>query len=140
MRETAGEVYVNGAHLNSAWTTGYWQAQGCWDTTSDLPNLAASARGGVQADAAEIGVPMGHSFMMGDNRTARGSQDFRSFGVIPLRDVAGRAAGVIWPVLRSENVGFDCTGLKVRGFSGAEVRHLRVLDRPPGFTGVPAPR
>lgn len=140
VRVTAGEVYVNGAHLDSAWTTGYWQEQGCWDTESDLANLATSSREGVQDDAPEITVPDGHYFVMGDNRTARGSEDSRAFGPVPRADVAGRAAGVIWPILRSENVQFDCEGLKVQDFSGAKVRNVRVLDRPAGFMAVPAPR
>ncbi|WP_291426281.1 signal peptidase I, partial [Deinococcus sp.] len=89
-----GEVSVNGTRLDSSWTTDYWREQGCWDTQSDLANSIASGRIGVVQQAQEITVPAGQYFVMGDNRTANGSEDSRMFGPVPLRDIAGRAAAV----------------------------------------------
>lgn len=137
VRVTGGEVFLNGARLDSSWTTAYWQAQGCWDTDSDLANHAASAREGVQPDAAEITVPPGHYFLMGDNRSVRGSEDSRAFGTVPQRDVAGRAAAVVWPVLRQQTLSFDCGATRAGTLSGATVRNWRVLNRPEAFSPVP---
>ena len=126
-------VLVNGAALPDN-PAAYWRAQGCWDTASPLANQAQSARDGLVDDEQEITVPEGEYFVIGDNRTASGSEDSRLFGPVPLRNIAGRAAAVIWPVLRRETGTYDCRArLRPQDhvtFSGKSVLNLRWL-RPP---------
>jgi len=133
VRVTGGEVFVNGQKLDSGWTTDYWEEQGCWDTQSPLANGAASSERGVLQDQAEITVPGGRYFVMGDNRTAGGSEDSRLFGPVPLRDIAGRAAAVVWPIMRKTNVKYDCGAGQVAELSGESVLNWRALTRPEGF-------
>lgn len=45
-------------------------------------------------------VPEGHLFVLGDNRAPLGSRDSRAFGPIAGSSVAGRAAWVVWPLVR----------------------------------------
>lgn len=45
-------------------------------------------------------VPAGHYFVMGDNRSAGGSEDSRYFGPVEAMAIAGRATAVIWPPRR----------------------------------------
>ncbi|HET8985417.1 MAG TPA: signal peptidase I, partial [Trueperaceae bacterium] len=45
-------------------------------------------------------VPEGTYFVMGDNRSAGGSEDSRYFGPIDAIAIAGRATAVIWPPRR----------------------------------------
>jgi signal peptidase I len=45
-------------------------------------------------------VPDDHVYVMGDNRAPLASRDSRVFGPVPLAQVAGRAAWVVWPWLR----------------------------------------
>ncbi|BDP44716.1 signal peptidase I (plasmid) [Deinococcus aetherius] len=134
VRVSGGEVFVNGVKLDSSWTTDYWREQGCWDTQSDLANNATSSGAGILQDQPEITVPAGQYFVMGDNRTAGGSEDSRLFGPVPLRDIAGRAAAVVWPITRRTNARYDCARESVVGLSGKAVLNWRVLVRPPGFT------
>ena len=138
IRIEGGEVYLNGQRLDSSWTTAYWQEQGCWDTGSDLANRATSGRAGVMPDQAEFTVPAGTYFVMGDNRTANGSEDSRMFGPVPLRDIAGRAAAVVWPIMRKTTATYDCNAETVQGLSGENVLNWRVLGRPDAFKSVPA--
>ncbi|MDB5044992.1 MAG: signal peptidase [Deinococcus sp.] len=128
-----GEVTLNGTKLDSSWTTDYWRQQGCWDTQSDLANLAASSRNSVLTDQPEITVPAGQYFVMGDNRTPNGSEDSRLFGPVLKRDVAGRAAAVIWPIMRKTQIKYDCAADNVAELSGENVLNWRVLTRPEGF-------
>ena len=134
-----GEVTVNGTRLDSSWTTDYWREQGCWDTQSDLANNAASGRAGALKVAQEITVPAGHYFVMGDNRTENGSEDSRMFGPVELRDIAGRAAAVVWPIMRKANAKYDCANETVAELSGPNVLNWRLLNRPEGFGAIPAP-
>lgn len=133
---SGGEVTVNGVKLDQSWTTDYWREQGCWDTQSDLANAAASPRAGVIAPAQEVTVPPHHYFMMGDNRTANGSEDSRMFGVVPMRDIAGRAAAVVWPIMRKANMKYDCAAETVGEVSGPNELNVRLLAPPPGFAAL----
>jgi signal peptidase I len=133
VRIEGGEVFINGVKLDSGWTTNYWREQGCWDTQSDLANNATSAAQGLLPDQAEITVPQGQYFLMGDNRTQGGSEDSRLFGPVPLRDIAGRAAAVVWPIMRKTNARYDCASGQVTALSGANVLNWRTLDRPEAF-------
>jgi signal peptidase I len=54
---------------------------------------------------APLPVPADHVYVLGDNRTPLASRDSRAFGAVPTADVAGRAAWVIWPPLRSTPAG-----------------------------------
>jgi signal peptidase I len=53
-------------------------------------------------------VPAGQYYLMGDNRSPEGSYDSRALGPVPLRDVAGRAALSVWPLVRWANTTYDC--------------------------------
>ena len=58
----------------------------------DEPYLAPGSR---LPDFAQVTVPQGEVFVMGDNRS--NSTDSRSFGPIPEGDIVGRAFVIIWP-------------------------------------------
>jgi len=45
-------------------------------------------------------VPTASVFVLGDNRGPLASRDSRAFGAVPLAQVAGRAAWVVWPPFR----------------------------------------
>jgi signal peptidase I len=47
-------------------------------------------------------VPPDHVFVLGDNRAPLASRDSRVFGPVPLAQVAGRAAWVVWPPVRQD--------------------------------------
>ncbi|PNY82799.1 signal peptidase I [Deinococcus koreensis] len=133
IRIEAGEVFVNGVKLDSSWTTDFWREQGCWDSQSPLATQATSNQAGVMPDQAEITVPPGRYFVMGDNRTQSGSEDSRLFGPVARRDVAGRAAAVVWPIMRKTNAKYDCAADRVAELSGPNVLNWRTLGRPEGF-------
>ena len=50
-------------------------------------------------------VPADSVYVLGDNRTPLASRDSRAFGAVPTAAVAGRAAWVIWPPVRSAPAG-----------------------------------
>ena len=156
IRISQGITYVNGRALDAGFTTDYWKTQGCWDTASTPANSATSSVKSIVTDQAELTVPKGQYFLQGDNRTEGGSEDSRFFGPIPLRDVAGRATAVIWPIMRQETGKYDCNwprdDLKTPDgqpkdsdpahavtFSGKSVLNWRGLGRPPAFDNVVKP-
>lgn len=148
IRIEAGNVYVNGAKLDQSFTTSYWQQQGCWDTQSPLANNIQAVDTGRGLESSffkqnqqEITVPAGEYFVMGDNRTATGSEDSRLFGPVKLRDIAGRAAAVIWPIMRQKEAKADCVGNNPSDFtlSGPSEFNMRLITRPPGFSQIPNP-
>jgi signal peptidase I len=69
---SGGKVYINGKELNEPY----------------IPEP-------INQDFAEIVVPPGTIFVMGDNRND--SHDSRDVGPIPLTDVLGRAYSIVWP-------------------------------------------
>lgn len=69
----------------------------------------------------DLVVPKGYYFVMGDNRTARGSEDSRYFGPVPAITVAGQASAVIWPPVRDGKLNW------------------RGLGAPSAFDAIPAP-
>ncbi len=49
------------------------------------------------ASVAPVRVPEESLFVLGDNRAPLASRDSRAFGPVPVEQVAGRAAWVVWP-------------------------------------------
>jgi signal peptidase I len=72
-----GRVFIDGERQDEPWA-----------------NLAACGGGACNLPA-EITIPKGHFFMMGDNRGA--SQDSRVWGPIPKDWVIGQAFATYWP-------------------------------------------
>jgi signal peptidase I len=144
IRISKGVTYVNGKALDAAFITDYWKQGGCWDAESRYANLATNSEKGIVKDLAELTVPKGQYFLQGDNRTESGSEDSRFFGTIPLRDVAGRATASIWPIMRQENVKYDCNWrgtdpATATTFSGESKLNWRGLGRPEVFGTIPNP-
>lgn len=139
IRVEGGEIYINGAKLDASWTTDFWQEQGCWDQDSPLANQATSNLANLVPDQAEITVPKGHYFVVGDNRTPTGSEDSRLFGPVEQRDMAGRAAAIVWPIMRKTNAKYDCASHAV-ATDGPSKLNWRMLPPPQGFGQVPAPQ
>ncbi|WP_407543551.1 signal peptidase I (plasmid) [Deinococcus radiomollis] len=135
VRLDQGQVYVNGRRLSQTFTTDYWRAQGCWDTGSAIANNAAADTVGLLRTSTSVTVAAGQYFLMGDNRTENGSEDSRLFGTVPSRDVAGRAALVIWPFVRRADAKYDCAyrGRRPQDsvkYSGQMQLNPRLLPRP----------
>ena len=65
------------------------------DVAIDEPYVA---QGSTMPDLEATEVPLGHVWVMGDNRNK--SQDSRRFGAIPVDEVIGRAFVIVWPVDR----------------------------------------
>ncbi|MVN85418.1 signal peptidase I [Deinococcus sp. HMF7620] len=102
-----GVVWVNGQPLPEEATKTYWAAF-CPDTTSLVANSVAASP--TRTTLAEVTVPPGHYFVLGDNRSPGGSLDSRTFGPVPVADIAGRAAASVWPLLRPERAVPPCDG------------------------------
>ena len=144
IRILRGVTYVNSKALDAAFITDFWKQQGCWDTESRIANLATNSGKSIMPDQAEFTVPRGQYFVQGDNRTVGGSEDSRFFGSVPLRDVAGRATAIIWPIMRQENAKYDCNWsggdpATATTFSGKSVLNWRGMGRPAVFDTVPNP-
>lgn len=52
--------------------------------------------------APAVAVPDGALYVLGDNRAPLASRDSRAFGPVPAATVAGRAAWVVWPLVRRD--------------------------------------
>lgn len=57
--------------------------------------FAAPCGNALECDLAEIVVPAGHYFLMGDNRGK--SEDSRYWGPVPRSQIIGRAIATFWP-------------------------------------------
>lgn len=139
VRVSGGEVFINGAQISQQFTAAYWQAQGCWDQSSLIANNARpdTETGRVSG---EVTLGAGQYFLMGDNRTATGSEDSRLFGPVARRDVAGRAAAVVWPLTRRWEANYDCRAASRPQdhviYGGPAALNLRFLKRPAAFGGL----
>jgi signal peptidase I len=76
-----GAVQINGVELDQSFITGLEHGRI------------------TPTQSAELTVPEGQYFVMGDNRPE--SCDSRLYGTIPISSVAGKASAVIWPPLRN---------------------------------------
>ncbi len=133
IRIQGGDVWINDKPLDARFTTAYWQEQGCWDRESSIANQATSSQQGIMPDQLELTVPQGQYFVMGDNRSANGSEDSRAFGTVPLNDIAGRAAFVVWPLQRPAKLNYDCANNRAGEASPEKDSALRTLPPPPAF-------
>ena len=139
IRVSGGQVSVNGQQLDQHWTQAYWQAQGCLDTTSFEANSAQTGVFPSAPQSAEVTVPTGSLFVMGDNRSPGGSLDSRFFGPVGVNDVAGRALLSVWPILRQTVADVPCRSADAKhevSMSGPEVFNLRLLTPPAGFSAL----
>jgi signal peptidase I len=85
--DSAGRVYVNGRGLDEP----YVLNNSPLDVPPD-PQVCGSRR------FAEVLVPPGQLFVMGDHRIV--SQDSRCQGTVPIENVIGRAFVIVWPSSR----------------------------------------
>lgn len=83
------------------------------------PYLNDSWRGSYSM-AATV-VPDDYVFVLGDNRGPYGSLDSRAFGAIPRRRLEGRAALVVWPLLRRDSDGHWRLNVRLLGRYSDEV-------------------
>jgi signal peptidase I len=107
-----GRVTVNGVGLDEP----YLSSNNPLEVTP-VPGLCGARR------FAEVVVPPGELFVMGDNRAV--SQDSRCQGTVPIENVIGRAFFRVWPPSRWAGIGVPDT-----------------FDRvpPPSSVGGPAPQ
>lgn len=123
VRMENGQLFVNGKKIDESPVVGYWRKQQGLDTdgfgtTRNWPMLANDPN-----PPAEITVPKGSVFVIGDNRSPGGSEDSRVFGPVPLANVAGRATFVLWPPV-------------VRREDGSFALNLRALPRPASYDAI----
>ena len=129
-----GVVSVNGKLLDQSFTTDYWKKQGCWETTGNYANNADFNNN----DGRSLTVPAGQYFMMGDNRNPGGSQDSRFFGPVPMNNISGRAAFVMWPFVRKTQADYTCEKNSKDSvkLSGDTVGNWHILQKPAGFKAL----
>ncbi len=143
VRVQGGEVWVNGRALDQSFITDYWRAQGCWDTRSLIANHAQNdIEYPFVPNAQAFTVPAGRYFVMGDNRSANGSEDSRLFGTVARRDIAGPAAISVWPLTRSAQADVNCRYIGPRPqdqvrFSGLQRWNPRLLGPPASLRAAP---
>ena len=139
LRISRRHVYIDGHKLNQSFTTNYWRAQGCWDQSSVLANHIHNQITplGIVPLGKTITIPQGDYFVMGDNRTAQGSEDSRLFGLVPLDNIAGRAVMVVWPFVRQKTATWPCSSVDgPPKLSGPLQFNMRFLDPPPAFAKI----
>ncbi len=73
------------------------------DETNGTAKYPILINGDQPENMAEITVPHGHCFVMGDNRPE--SKDSRHIGTIPLADVKGRLGYIYWPAVSWKRFG-----------------------------------
>nr|WP_221269818.1 signal peptidase I [Deinococcus budaensis] len=129
-----GDLYVNGRAVDQGWTLPYWQGA-CLDRGSALANSVAASP--TRTGQAEVTVPPGHVFVLGDNRSPGGSLDSRAFGPVHVGDIAGRALASVWPLRVPQQSAPPCDGQKPPETPGGETHpNLRLLTPPPGLDEV----
>lgn len=117
VRLNRGELYLNGERVAQTWTLPFWEGA-CLD------------RKGPVASFPEVTVPPNTYFVMGDNRSPGGSLDSRTFGLVPLEDIAGRAVASMWPLRGPEVQTPPCSGEQV-DTGGPGHWNPRLLTPPP---------
>ena len=90
-----GQVYVNGVRRNEPYVL---KVNGRTAPTNPWPPIAGSTLSEPWSLNRPYTVPAGSYFMMGDNRLD--SDDSRSWGPVPARDLIGKAFLVYWPISR----------------------------------------
>lgn len=126
-----GDLYVNGRAVDQGWTLPYWQGA-CLDRGSGVANSVAASPG--RTGQAEVTVPAGHVFVLGDNRSPGGSLDSRTFGPVHVEDIAGRAVASVWPLRVPEQVAPPCGGQVTPASPGGATRPgPRLLTPPAGL-------
>jgi signal peptidase I len=90
-----GQVYVNGVRRNEPYVL---KVNGRTAPTNPWPPIAGSTLSEPWSLNRPYTVPAGSYFMMGDNRLD--SDDSRSWGPVPVRDLIGKAFLVYWPISR----------------------------------------
>ncbi len=90
-----GAVYVNGVRLHEPYLP---KLAGRPVPTEPASPVSGSTMSEPWSLNRPYTVPVGHYFMMGDNRTD--SDDSRVWGPVPASDLIGRAFFIYWPVTR----------------------------------------
>jgi signal peptidase I len=97
-----GRVYVNGKGIDEPYIN--------VNSSLDVPPSPGSCG---PRRFAEVLVPPGQVFVMGDNRIV--SQDSRCQGPVPIENIIGRAFVIVWPNSRWDTVGVPSTFDNVPG-------------------------
>jgi signal peptidase I len=90
-----GLLYVNGRQLSEPYIR---KVNGVPETTEPGQPAAGTTMAPAWSLSKPYTVPAGNCFVMGDNRTQ--SDDSRTWGPVPAKDLIGRAFFVYWPLTR----------------------------------------